>query len=60
MGLFDNELQYGDRPLAVDDQGRTASCQELDVFSGVLYEKTGGKKLIFILCENTLDRKSVV
>jgi len=40
MGLFDNELQYGDRPLAVDDQGRTASCQELDVFSGGLYEKT--------------------
>ena len=39
MGLFDNELQYGDRPLAVDDQGRTASCQELDVFSGGLYEK---------------------
>ena len=55
MGLFDNELQYGDRPLAVDDQGRTASCQELDVFSGGLYEKTGGKKLIFILCENTLE-----
>lgn len=55
MGLFDNELQYGDRPLAVDDQGRSASCQELDVFSGELYEKTGDKKLIFILCENTLE-----
>lgn len=55
MGLFDKDKLYGDRILAVDDKGRSVTYGQMDSFSGELYVKVGGKKLIFILCENTIE-----
>ncbi|WP_349671504.1 AMP-binding protein [Lacrimispora sp.] len=55
MHLFDKEKIYGDRILAVDDKDRKVTYDQLDSFSGELYSKVGGKKLIFILCENTVE-----
>lgn len=58
MHLFDKEKIYGDRLLAVDDRDRNVTYDQLDSFSGELYRKVGGKKLIFILCENTIESLS--
>ncbi len=55
MHLFDKEKIYGDRLLAVDDKDRNVTYDQLGSFSGELYSKVGGKKLIFILCENTIE-----
>lgn len=55
MLLFHNEIWDGDRLLAVDWEGRRATFGQLREFSGELYHKTGGKTLIFILCENTIE-----
>ncbi len=55
MHLFDKVKIYGDRLLAVDDKDRNVTYDQLDSFSGELYSKVGGKKLIFILCENTIE-----
>lgn len=54
MGLFKNELFYEDRLLAEDDGGGRVSYQDLNSFSEELIRRVGGKKLIFILCENTI------
>lgn len=54
MGLFENELFYEKRLLAEDDEGGRVSYQDLNSFSEELIRRVGGKKLIFILCENTI------
>lgn len=55
MILFDREKLYADRILALDDKGRSVTYGQFNDFSGELYRKTGGKKLMFILCENTIE-----
>ncbi len=46
MLLFEKEKIYGDKILAVDDKDREVTYDQLDSFSGELYSKVGGKKLI--------------
>lgn len=55
MLLFEKEKIYGDKILAVDDKDSKVTYDQLDAFSGELYSKVGGKRLIFILCENTIE-----
>lgn len=55
MDLFDQETLCSDRLLAIDDQGRRATYRQLRDFSAELSGRIGGKKLIFILCENTME-----
>lgn len=55
MCVFNEETWDEDRLLAVDDRGRKAAYGELRSFSRELYERTGGRELIFILCENTIE-----
>ena len=55
MRLFEKETLYGDRVLAMDDKGRSVTYDQFNDFSKELYGKVGGKKLIFILCENTIE-----
>lgn len=54
MRLFHEEKSYGDRMLAADDAGQTVTYRDLDSFAEELYRYIGGKKLIFILCQNTI------
>ena len=54
MRLFQEETSYGDRILAADDAGQTVTYRDLDSFAEELYRYIGGKKLIFILCQNTI------
>ena len=54
MNLFENESFYENRLLAEDDGGVRVSYQDLNSFSEELIRHVGGKKLIFILCENTI------
>lgn len=55
MCLFNKETWDGDRLLAVDEEGRKVFYKDMEKFSIELYERTGGRTLVFILCENTIE-----
>ncbi|MDR0923205.1 MAG: AMP-binding protein [Hungatella sp.] len=54
MRLFQEEKSYKDWLLAADDAGQTVTYRDLDFFTEEFYRYIGGKKLIFILCQNTI------
>ncbi len=52
--LFDEMKNYGSRTLAVDDSGRKISYAEAEAEAAEFRRAVGERRLIFILCENTL------